>query len=37
MRGARTQTVARFAQWTFETMSSNPKQSEPFKMGHWTW
>ncbi|KAK1371092.1 BTB/POZ domain-containing protein [Heracleum sosnowskyi] len=37
MRGTKTQTVARFAQWTFETLSSNPKQSEAFKMGPWTW
>ncbi|KAL8110265.1 BTB/POZ domain-containing protein At1g21780-like [Apium graveolens] len=32
-----TKTVARFAHWTFETLSSNPIISEPFKMGHWTW
>lgn len=33
-----TKTVARFAQWTFEALStSSPKQSEPFQMGLWTW
>lgn len=33
-----TKTVARFAQWTFEALStSSPKQSDPFQMGLWTW
>ncbi|KAL8095219.1 hypothetical protein AgCh_036610 [Apium graveolens] len=33
-----TKTVARFARWTFEALSTRcPKQSEPFQMSLWTW